>query len=124
MVIMGRQIAPEDPLFANAGALTGAASGGVDLNLEGGQNRVDFDLLGEPSVGGARPRPASGWIWIWVRRLAMMSRRTLFAIVSATALGSFRVPGGRWSTAAGPSLTMRSISPASPRSATRSGASA
>jgi pilus assembly protein FimV len=53
MVIMGRQIAPEDPLFANAGALTGAASGGVDLNLEGGQNRVDFDLLGEPSVGGS-----------------------------------------------------------------------
>jgi pilus assembly protein FimV len=52
MVIMGRQIAPEDPLFANVGALTGAASGGVDLNLEGGQNRVDFDLLGEPSVGG------------------------------------------------------------------------
>jgi pilus assembly protein FimV len=51
MVIMGRQIAPEDPLFANAGTLTGAASGGVDLNLEGGQNRVDFDLLGEPSVG-------------------------------------------------------------------------
>ena len=53
MVIMGRQIAPDDPLFANVGALTGAASGGVDLNLEGGQNRVDFDLLGEPSVGGA-----------------------------------------------------------------------
>ena len=52
MVIMGRQIAPDDPLFANAGTLTGAASGGVDLNLEGGQNRVDFDLLGEPSVGG------------------------------------------------------------------------
>jgi pilus assembly protein FimV len=53
MVIMGRQIAPDDPLFANAGTLTGAASGGVDLNLEGGQNRVDFDLLGEPSVGGS-----------------------------------------------------------------------
>jgi pilus assembly protein FimV len=52
MVIMGRQIASEDPLFANAGTLTGAASGGVDLNLEGGQNRVDFDLLGEPSVAG------------------------------------------------------------------------
>jgi pilus assembly protein FimV len=53
MVIMGRQIAPDDPLFANVGTLTGAASGGVDLNLEGGQNRVDFDLLGEPSVGGS-----------------------------------------------------------------------
>jgi pilus assembly protein FimV len=60
MVIMGRQIAPEDPLFANAGTLTGAASGGVDLNLEGGQNRVDFDLLGEPSVSGAGPETGAG----------------------------------------------------------------
>ena len=50
IVIMGRQIAPEYPLFASAGALPGVASAGVDLNLEGGQNRVDFDLLGEPSV--------------------------------------------------------------------------
>ncbi len=50
IVIMGRQIAPEDPLFVSAGALPGVASGGVDLNLEGGQNRIDFDLLGEPSV--------------------------------------------------------------------------
>jgi pilus assembly protein FimV len=60
MVIMGRQIAPDDPLFANAGTLTGAASGGVDLNLEGGQNRVDFDLLGEPSVGGTAPETGAG----------------------------------------------------------------
>jgi len=60
MVIMGRQIAPEDPLFAHAGALTGAASGGVDLNLEGGQNRVDFDLLGEPSVGGGSSGTSAG----------------------------------------------------------------
>jgi pilus assembly protein FimV len=60
MVIMGRQIAPEDPLFANAGTLTGAASGGVDLNLEGGQNRVDFDLLGEPSVAGAGAETGAG----------------------------------------------------------------
>ena len=50
VVIMGRQIAPDDALFASAGTLPGAASGGVDLNLEGGQNRVDFDLLGEPSI--------------------------------------------------------------------------
>ena len=50
IVIMGRQIAPEDPLFAASGALSGAASGGVDLNLEGGQNRIDFDLMGEPTV--------------------------------------------------------------------------
>ena len=50
IVIMGRQIAPEDPLFASGAALAGAASGGVDLNLEGGQNRIDFDLMGEPTV--------------------------------------------------------------------------
>jgi pilus assembly protein FimV len=49
-VIMGRQIAPDDALFAGSGTLGGAASAGVDLNLEGGQNRIDFDLMGEPSV--------------------------------------------------------------------------
>jgi pilus assembly protein FimV len=47
IVIMGKQLAPEDELFAG-GAASGAAAGGVDLDLEGGQSRVDFDLLGEP----------------------------------------------------------------------------
>jgi pilus assembly protein FimV len=47
ILIMGKQLAPEDPLFSGAGAVTGAAAGGVDLDLEGGQSRVDFDLLGE-----------------------------------------------------------------------------
>ena len=55
IVIMGRQIAPDDALFASGGGLAGAASAGVDLNLEGGQNRVDFDLLGEPSVVAETP---------------------------------------------------------------------
>jgi pilus assembly protein FimV len=50
IVIMGRQIAADDPLFAGSGPVTGAVHAGVDLNLEGGQNRVDFNLLGEPSV--------------------------------------------------------------------------
>jgi pilus assembly protein FimV len=58
VVIMGRQIAPEDALFAASGALPGAASAGVDLNLEGGQNRVDFDLLGEPSIAQEGPADA------------------------------------------------------------------
>jgi pilus assembly protein FimV len=49
VVIMGKQLAPEDPLFSQA-ASSGAGVAGVDLNLEGGQNRIDFDLLGEPSV--------------------------------------------------------------------------
>jgi pilus assembly protein FimV len=52
IVIMGKQLAPEDPLFAGSGG--GSASlGGVDLDLEGGQSRVDFDLLGEPVAAGA-----------------------------------------------------------------------
>ncbi len=52
ILIMGKQLAPEDPLFSGAGTVTGAAAGGVDLDLEGGQSRVDFDLLGEPGADG------------------------------------------------------------------------
>jgi pilus assembly protein FimV len=55
ILIMGKQLAPEDALFSGGGAVTGAAAGGVDLDLEGGQSRVDFDLLGEPGAGGAPP---------------------------------------------------------------------
>jgi pilus assembly protein FimV len=53
ILIMGKQLAPEDAMFsgAGAGAVSGAAAGGVDLDLEGGQSRVDFDLLGEPGAG-------------------------------------------------------------------------
>jgi len=43
IVIMGRQLAPDDPLFKGA-----APSGEVDLNLEGGESRVDLELLGPP----------------------------------------------------------------------------
>jgi pilus assembly protein FimV len=46
IVIMGRQIAPEDPLFSQAAS--GSAAADVDLNLEGGENRVDLDVLGAP----------------------------------------------------------------------------
>jgi pilus assembly protein FimV len=48
ILIMGKQLAPEDPLFSSGAAISGATAGGVDLNLEGGESRVDFDLLGEP----------------------------------------------------------------------------
>jgi pilus assembly protein FimV len=48
IVIMGKQICPGDPLFA-ASAGSGRGAGAlVDLNLEGGENRVDIDLFGEP----------------------------------------------------------------------------
>ena len=48
IVIMGKQLAPEDPLFAGGAAVSGAASAGVDLDLAGGQggieNGLDFDV--------------------------------------------------------------------------------
>ena len=47
IVIMGKQLAPEDPLFTGGAAVSGAAAGGIDLDLEGGESRIDFDLLGE-----------------------------------------------------------------------------
>ena len=51
IVIMGKQLAPEDALFGSGAGVGSAAAGGVDLDLEGGQSRVDFDLLGEPVPG-------------------------------------------------------------------------
>jgi len=43
IVIMGRQIAPDDPLFQGA-----APGSDVDLNLAGGESRVDLELLAPP----------------------------------------------------------------------------
>ncbi len=43
IVIMGRQIAPDDPLFQG-----GAPGSDVDLNLAGGESRVDLELLAPP----------------------------------------------------------------------------
>ena len=48
ILIMGKQICPDEPLFA-ASAGSGRGAGAlVDLNLEGGENRVDIDLFGDP----------------------------------------------------------------------------
>jgi len=47
VVIMGKQLAPEDVLFHNS---AGGAQTSVDLNLEGGQNLIDFDL---PELDGS-----------------------------------------------------------------------
>jgi pilus assembly protein FimV len=48
VVIMGKQLAPDDALFSQS--YSGAGPSSVDLNLEGGQNLIDFDLDGEPSA--------------------------------------------------------------------------
>ncbi|HET9864255.1 MAG TPA: FimV/HubP family polar landmark protein, partial [Steroidobacteraceae bacterium] len=59
IVIMGRQIAPEDPMFTEGGA---GGAVGVDLNLEGGSaGGVDFDPFDVSSrldvTGGGTPDP-------------------------------------------------------------------
>jgi pilus assembly protein FimV len=59
IVIMGKQIAPEDPMFADGGA---GSAVGVDLNLDaGGTGRVDFDPFDVSSrldvTGGGSPDP-------------------------------------------------------------------
>lgn len=46
ILIMGKQIAPEDALFQ--GESGSAHMDLVDVNLEGGENRVDVDLFAEP----------------------------------------------------------------------------
>jgi len=59
IVIMGKQIAPEDSMFADGGA---ASAVGADLNLDaGGAGRVDFDPFDVSSrldvTGGGSPDP-------------------------------------------------------------------
>ncbi|MEP6883344.1 MAG: FimV/HubP family polar landmark protein [Gammaproteobacteria bacterium] len=48
IVIMGKQICPDEPLFASVAGSGRGAGALVDLNLEGGENRVDIDLFGDP----------------------------------------------------------------------------
>jgi pilus assembly protein FimV len=54
IVIMGKQICPDEPLFASTAGSGRGAGALVDLNLEGGENRVDIDLFGDPE--GERSR--------------------------------------------------------------------
>jgi len=48
VLIMGKQIAPEDAMFQ--GEAGSAHVDLVDVNLEGGENRVDVDLFAEPEA--------------------------------------------------------------------------
>jgi pilus assembly protein FimV len=51
ILIMGKQIAPEDPLFSAGAAVSGVSAGGVDLDLGGGQSAgIDFDVLGSATA--------------------------------------------------------------------------
>jgi pilus assembly protein FimV len=48
IVIMGKQICPDEPMFQSSTGSGRGAGDVVDLNLEGGENRVDIDLFGDP----------------------------------------------------------------------------
>jgi pilus assembly protein FimV len=48
IVIMGKQICPDEPMFSSTAGSGRGAGALVDLNLEGGENRVDIDLFGDP----------------------------------------------------------------------------
>ena len=48
IVIMGKQICPDEPLFKSSPGGGRGAGDVVDLNLEGGEHRVDIDLFGDP----------------------------------------------------------------------------
>jgi len=55
ILIMGKQIAPEDPLFSGGAAVSGVSAAGMDLDLEGGQSAgidsgIDFDVMGSPTA--------------------------------------------------------------------------
>jgi pilus assembly protein FimV len=50
VVIMGKQICPGEALFASTAGSGRGAGALVDLNLEGGENRVDIDLFGDPEA--------------------------------------------------------------------------
>ena len=54
IVIMGKQICPDDPMFASVAGSGRGAGALVDLNLEGGENRVDIDLFGDPEAEHGR----------------------------------------------------------------------
>jgi len=62
IVIMGRQISPEDPMFSDGNAGGGGGAVGVDLNLDaGGTARMDFDPFDVSArmdvTGGGNPEP-------------------------------------------------------------------
>ncbi len=48
IAIMGKQICPDEALFTQSHGGHAAAGQEVDLNLEGGENRLDIDLLASP----------------------------------------------------------------------------
>lgn len=54
ILIMGKQLAPDDALFA-ADIAGSRSADSIDVNLEGGENRVDIDLFEAPQSEQSKP---------------------------------------------------------------------
>jgi pilus assembly protein FimV len=73
IVIMGKQICPDETLFTQSVGGGMGAGALVDLNLEGGENRIDIDLYGD---GEAPPAPAGSEEPTVEKRVASATERT------------------------------------------------
>jgi pilus assembly protein FimV len=85
IMIMGRQIAPEDPLFSGAPGSSAAATD-LDLDLHPGEAKLDFDLLGEGHSSGL----AGGAAAIGAASLAGASSLDLNFSDQGTSTGNIR----------------------------------
>ncbi|MDE2448365.1 MAG: hypothetical protein KGO22_05300 [Gammaproteobacteria bacterium] len=110
IVIMGKQLAPEDPLFAGGAAVSGAASAGVDLDLAGGQSAsLDFDVasgrtgqnaqgldldigsaLGENEIGATAEQPGTATD----RNIALTDTHFMDNATGSTREMTATLPGG------------------------------
>jgi pilus assembly protein FimV len=57
IMIMGKQICPDEALFKQAPSGAHGADSSVDLNLDGGENQVDIDLFGDATVEHSKVEP-------------------------------------------------------------------
>jgi len=59
IMIMGKQICPDEDLFKQGGGGRHGVDSSVDLNLDGGENQVDIDLFGDATVEHNKVEPAA-----------------------------------------------------------------
>jgi pilus assembly protein FimV len=59
IMIMGKQICPDEDLFKQGTGGMHSPDSSIDLNLDGGENQVDIDLFGDATVEHDKVEPAS-----------------------------------------------------------------
>lgn len=59
IMIMGKQICPDEDLFKQGSAGRHSPDSSIDLNLDGGENQVDIELFGDATVEHDKVEPAA-----------------------------------------------------------------